>query len=171
MLSAATVSTQEFFTTLSFDVVVIATLIAFFFVLGLRSGKTKLIGIVFSSYVATLLLTAFPYRDSISFDVGLLFDKYSIVDLGLLILLVALIQIILDYVLELEFEGFSIRKTVESLVLSASTALSFLSAMYLTNVVQNKDIEASFLDAIFASEQYLFLLLLAPLVGVFLIAR
>ncbi len=171
MLASVTSTTENFIADLSIDVIVIAALIAFFFFLGLRSGKTKLIGIVFSTYIAGLLLIAFPFRSSITFDFGLLFSKYNIVDLGILIILIAIIQIILDYVLELEFEGFSLKKTFDSLILSASTALSFLAVAYMTNVVRNPDTNTSFLDATFLNEQYLFALLLIPLVGVFIVSR
>lgn len=171
MFSAATITTKEFLTTLSFDVLVLAVLIAFFFFLGLKAGKTKLIGIVFSTYVAGLLLIAFPFGESISFDLGLLFGKFDVVNLGLLVLFIIVIQVILDYVLELEFDGVTLRKTFQSLILSISAAISFLAVAYMTHVVPATDASASFLDLVFTNPQYLFAALVLPLVGVFLVAR
>jgi|GEM_PF-5216186 len=171
MLASVTSSTKDLIANLSFDVVILIALVGFFFLLGLRSGKTKLINIVFSTYVAGLLLIAFPFHSAISFDFGLLFSKYNVVDLGILVILIIIIQVVLDYVLELEFDGATIKRTFHSLILSASTAVAFLAVAYMTNVVRNTDTTGSFLDATFANEQYLFGLLVLPLVGVFLVAR
>ena len=130
MLAAVTENTQELIANLSIDIIVIVALVAIFFFIGFRSGKTKLIGIVFSTYVAGMLLITFPFRSSITFDFGLLFAKYNVVDLGILIILIGLINIILDYVLELEFEGFSLRKTLDAIILSTSATLSFLAGIH-----------------------------------------
>ena len=170
-IAGAASSTKEFLTTLSFDVLVLAALGALFFILGFSGGKTRLINIVFSIYLATLLMMFFPFKDLISIDFGLLFGKYDIVAGGLLLIVVSAVQIVVGYVLELEFGGKTVRNTINSIILSFSSAIALLSSFYITKVVVVTDSSISFLDAFYTNEQYLFALLILPLVGVFIVAR
>lgn len=164
-------NTQEFLASLSFDILVIVILTIFFFSVGLKSGKTRLINLVFSIYLATLLILFFPFKKVITFDFGLLFGKYDIVDLLFLLIVVGIVQIVVGYVLELEFGGRAVTNTINSLILSFSTTISLLAAAYITNVVKVTDSSVSFIDAFYTSEQYLFALLVLPLIGVFIVAR
>lgn len=170
-VSTLTSSTKDFFASLSFDIVVLLSLTAFFFVIALRTGKTRLINTVFSFYLATLLLLFFPFKDSFGFDLGLLFGKYGILDLILLLVVAGGVQVVVGYVLELEFGGRIIRDVVNNIILSISAAFALLAAVYITGVVKVTNPNISFLDAFYTSEQYLFALLILPLVGVFIVAR
>jgi len=164
-------NTEEFLTTLSFDVLVLVTLTGFFFLVGLRAGKTSLINLVFSIYLAALLLLFFPFKDLISFDFGLLFGKYDIVALLLLLIVSGAVQVVVGYVLELEFRVHVLRNTVNNIILSLSTSIALLAGAYITNVVKVTDSSTSFIDAFYTNEQYLFALLVLPLIGVFMVAR
>jgi hypothetical protein len=164
-------NTKEFFMSLSFDVLLLSAITAVFFLLGLRSGKTRLINVVFSLYLATLLILYFPFKHLITFDFGLVFGKYDIVALLLLLVVTMAVQVVVGYVLELEYGGKVIRNTVSSLILSFSSALALLAGAYITSVVKVTDSSISFLDAFYTNEQYLFALLVLPLIGIFLVAR
>lgn len=163
--------TKDFFTSLSFDVLVLGGLTAFFFLMGVRSGKTRLINVVFSIYLATLLILFFPFKHLITFDFGLIFGKYDAIALLLLLTVSGAVQIVVGYVLELEFGGRAIRNTIDSLILSFSAAIALLACSYITGVVKVTSSGGSFLDALYTNEQYLFALLVLPLIGVFIVAR
>lgn len=164
-------NTKEFLSSLSFDVLVLIVLTALFVGVGLKSGKTRLINVVFSIYLATLLLLYFPFKGLITYDLGLLFGKYDIVELILLLVVVGAVQIVVGYVLELEFGGRAVKNTISNVILSLSASVALLSSIYITGVVKVTDSGISFLDSFYTTEQYIFALLILPLVGVFIVAR
>ena len=171
IVSSVASTTKDFFSSLSFDVLVLVALVGFFFLLALRMGKTRLINIVLSVYIASFLLLFFPFKNAINFDLGLLFGKYGILDLLLLLIVTGGVQVVVGYVLELEFERRLLRNTINNLILSISAAFAVLAGAYITGAVKATNASISFLDGLYTNEQYLFALLILPLVGVFIVAR
>ena len=172
LVTSTTDSAKEFFTSLSFDVIVLGALTGLFFLIGFRAGKTRLINLVFSFYLTTLLILFFPFKHLITFDFGLLFGKYDIVGLLLFLIVSGIVQVVVGYVLELEFGERAFRNTMNNIVLSFSASIALIAGAYITSVVKVTDLTgASFIDALYTNEQYLFALLVLPLIGVFIVAR
>lgn len=171
LLTAIAGNAESFLGTLSLDVLTLASLFIIFFILGLRSGTSYCVGLIMSMYVTAVLFIAFPFRDAISFDLGLLFSRYDIIELVSFVIVAGLVNVIMDYALEFDYREGMFGNMFHTVIASVSATLGLLAVLYTTNIATIHASSSSLLDMVFANELYLFGLLVLPLVGVFIIVR
>ena len=160
----------SFLASLSFDVIVLVVLMSVFLLIGWFRSNRSLIGIIFSTYIAIVLWAYVPYIESIPYDLGLLFDKYELNGLILLLVIIALLHVVLDYALDFDYANKRLKRFVESIILAGGATLALLSSLYITKIATNLN-SNSFLDSLFTNELYFFGILIVPLVALFFILR
>lgn len=164
-------TTQNFFMTLSMEVIVIAVLFALVFIYGLRAGKYKVVSLTLSTYVALILYLWFPYHHVLALDFGMLFDKFIISNVLLLVAAMILVHLLVGEICEEEYSTRRIRKLINLGLLSLGFSSVFMVSVYLTgNAVPSEGVVSS-LDALFGAAKYQFWLLLSPLVIIFITTR
>lgn len=171
MIAGLAGNAQEFFTTLSLDTATILTIFVILLIFGMRWGKSFLTNFIVSIYIAGFLFVKFPSGMLGNFDFGSLFNTYNILGLIIFLIFLSIVHVIVGYMLEFEFSDSRIRNTFSNVLLSAGGTVGLMGILYATGIAQMTNMSLSLLSTVFSNELYLFGLLLAPLVLLFLVVR
>lgn len=149
----------------NFLVLIVVTVILFFF--SLRQGASGLISLNLALYVGYGIYTVFPYRDAI-IGVGDTAVTQAILSVGLFIVLTAIPFVV---ALRLTAPSFGALSIIHDLTLSLLAAGFVMALAYHVFDISNIYTFSAPLDSLFAPEGYFFYWFVAPLVGLYFLAR
>lgn len=149
----------------NFLVLIVLTLVLF--VLAMRSGGSGLISLNLSLYSGYALYTVFPYRDSI-ISIG----ATSLVQAVISIFLFAIATFVpFSMILRLTSQSFGSLSIIQNFMLSLLAAGFLMALGYHVFDISNIYSFSDPINELFAPEGYFFYWFIAPLIGLYFLAR